>query len=465
MPTTVAVFLSVLSPQSSVLAPMPHALFIVFAFAFGACIGSFLNVVVWRLPRDESLVTPPSHCPKCNNLLKWYDNLPVLGWIKLRGRCRFCREKISARYPIVEAITGLMFVLYYVMYFMVHVGPCAGITIINGEGHAFGLPTSIVENWPLYLLDMLLLSGLLAASLIDAELFIIPLQIPWLITAAALFVHAMLDQPSLPGNLIVGPRPAALAAGAGLGTLLSFALWAMDKMPVSFAEGGPMLEVEREELEQQRKEREKHAAESGRGGRPGNKGGNAAVSDDEPEPREWSSWEVRKEMRKEMLFLLPALGLGIAAVFLVMKVPAIARWWDAAVSVRWVGALLGSVLGGLVGGFVVWLTRILGTIGFGREAMGMGDVHLMVGVGAVIGGGGATLAFFLAPFFGIVLAMYMLVTGKKRELPYGPYLSLATAFVMLFYCTIAEQFAPGIANLAWMLGRMLSGEGGAWILF
>src|SRR5690349_15603748 len=84
-----------------------------FLFALGACIGSFLNVVVWRLPRDESLVTPPSHCPQCNNQLKWYDNLPIIGWLKLRGKCRFCQQAISVRYPLVEALTGGLFVFYY----------------------------------------------------------------------------------------------------------------------------------------------------------------------------------------------------------------------------------------------------------------------------------------------------------------------------------------------------------------
>src|SRR6476646_10692583 len=69
-----------------------HATYIIFLFLLGSCIGSFLNVVVWRLPRGESLVTPPSHCPKCGKNLKWYDNLPIIGWIKLSGKCRFCRE-------------------------------------------------------------------------------------------------------------------------------------------------------------------------------------------------------------------------------------------------------------------------------------------------------------------------------------------------------------------------------------
>lgn len=80
------------------------------AFMIGACIGSFLNVVVYRLPAGISLVHPPSRCPKCRNTLKPYDNVPVLGWLWLRGRCRYCKTRISPRYPLIEAATGLLFV-------------------------------------------------------------------------------------------------------------------------------------------------------------------------------------------------------------------------------------------------------------------------------------------------------------------------------------------------------------------
>jgi len=84
---------------------------LVFGGLFGLVIGSFLNVVIYRLPRGQSLVTPPSRCPKCGYSLKWYDNIPVLGWVALGGRCRNCRNPISAQYPIVELITGALFVL------------------------------------------------------------------------------------------------------------------------------------------------------------------------------------------------------------------------------------------------------------------------------------------------------------------------------------------------------------------
>jgi leader peptidase (prepilin peptidase)/N-methyltransferase len=79
------------------------------AALFGLLIGSFLNVVAWRLPRGESLVKPRSKCPGCGMQLKPYDNVPVFSWLVLRGRCRGCGERISARYPVVEAVTALLY--------------------------------------------------------------------------------------------------------------------------------------------------------------------------------------------------------------------------------------------------------------------------------------------------------------------------------------------------------------------
>ncbi|MCC5833220.1 MAG: prepilin peptidase [Opitutales bacterium] len=78
-------------------------------FVFGACIGSFLNVVIYRLPRGESVVHPRSHC-RCGVPIAWYDNIPILSWFILRGRCRHCKEAFSFRYPLVELGTALVFV-------------------------------------------------------------------------------------------------------------------------------------------------------------------------------------------------------------------------------------------------------------------------------------------------------------------------------------------------------------------
>ena len=80
-----------------------------FSFWLGACIASFLNVVIWRAPRGESIVSPPSHCPKCNSPIKWYQNIPILSWLALRGKCANCKAPISPRYIFVEALGGCLF--------------------------------------------------------------------------------------------------------------------------------------------------------------------------------------------------------------------------------------------------------------------------------------------------------------------------------------------------------------------
>ncbi len=80
-----------------------------FAFIFGACWGSFFNVVIYRVPRGMSIIRPPSHCFACGAPIRWYDNLPVISWLILRGRARCCGAPFSPRYPIVELITGLLF--------------------------------------------------------------------------------------------------------------------------------------------------------------------------------------------------------------------------------------------------------------------------------------------------------------------------------------------------------------------
>src|SRR5580704_17347300 len=81
------------------------------ALLFGLLIGSFLNVCIYRWPRDLSVVRPRSHCPSCGKMIAWYDNVPVLSFLLLRGRCRHCQARIPLRYPVVELATGLAFAL------------------------------------------------------------------------------------------------------------------------------------------------------------------------------------------------------------------------------------------------------------------------------------------------------------------------------------------------------------------
>ncbi len=115
-------------------------------FALGAAIGSFLNVVIYRLPMGVSLVHPPSRCPKCLHRLRAHENVPVLGWIWLRGRCAHCKARIAVRYPLVEAGTGVLFVSVFLI---------------------FGLTWQTLGYW-------VLLAWLLALALIDLDTMTLP---------------------------------------------------------------------------------------------------------------------------------------------------------------------------------------------------------------------------------------------------------------------------------------------------
>jgi leader peptidase (prepilin peptidase)/N-methyltransferase len=86
----------------------PYLVFSLFALVTGMVVGSFLNVCICRMPKGESVVTPPSHCPQCDYRIRWYDNIPIVSYLLLRGRCRGCGMHISPQYPLVELLNGLL---------------------------------------------------------------------------------------------------------------------------------------------------------------------------------------------------------------------------------------------------------------------------------------------------------------------------------------------------------------------
>jgi leader peptidase (prepilin peptidase)/N-methyltransferase len=90
---------------------MSYEIFII--FILGLCIGSFLNVVIYRVPLGKSIITPPSSCPACGERIKPWHNIPIIGWIMLKGKCANCNAKISIRYPIIELLTGILAIIVY----------------------------------------------------------------------------------------------------------------------------------------------------------------------------------------------------------------------------------------------------------------------------------------------------------------------------------------------------------------
>src|SRR5436190_11629107 len=140
---------AIFDPQYWIAVPF-HFWSLVF-FLLGSIVGSFLNVCIYRLPLGQSVVSPPSHCPHCNSSIPWYLNVPLITWLYLRGKCKNCGTPISARYFLVELLTGIAFLSCWLVF-----------------GH---------QSTLLALICCVLLAGFIAATFIDFEHFIIPDEI------------------------------------------------------------------------------------------------------------------------------------------------------------------------------------------------------------------------------------------------------------------------------------------------
>jgi leader peptidase (prepilin peptidase)/N-methyltransferase len=160
-------------------------------FTLGLCLGSFLNVCICRIPREISVAWPPSHCPNCNNRIKWYDNIPVLSWFLLHAKCRNCKLPISVVYPVIELLTGCFFLTIWLIY---------GLTWFT----------------PIY---MLAVFGLLLATFIDLEHMILPDRVT--IGGMILFPVISALFPLLQGETswVSGLKDSLIGLAAGFGTL------------------------------------------------------------------------------------------------------------------------------------------------------------------------------------------------------------------------------------------------------
>lgn len=456
----------------------PDWVWLIFISAFGACVGSFLNVVIYRLPAGLSLVHPPSRCPYCESKLAAYDNVPILGWLWLRGKCRKCKAPISIQYPLVEAATAILFGGMFALFYMTDFRPPFAFA---------GLETT----WPLFLVWCIAVACLFAATVIDSRLFIIPLEIPWTMTAVALVVlpvGAWLTpeltsfgpgievQPFTPRTGHIG----ALAAwGGAIGLVIAIVLLRLGIVPDSF-EGEDMDGYELPEDEGKDKVpavpliNRVMAVLSplgfvagitlsgllgwGDGLLPGHlhvlifgalgylalrlpvliwqlarkKTGEPGPAQDEDDQDEIPPLKhPRKVALRELMFVgFPLVGM-LAGIYLANRsIP------DPLSNAGWYDVLAGVVLGYLVGGGIIWMIRIFGTLGFNKEAMGLGDIHLLAGIGAVLGAWESVfLCFFVAPFLGlglVVMSMDSAALLKKpsRHIPYGPYLAGAAVLAM-----------------------------------
>lgn len=161
-PSRVLTFDELLGPAVALPQPL-FALSLLWAFLIGAAIGSFLNVVIARVPRGESVVRPRSRCPKCKTPIAWYDNIPLLSWVVLRARCRHCATPIPARYPLVELLLALLTVAVVARH---------GFTISGAELLVLG-------------------AVLVALAFIDLDTWEVPLELTFLVAGVGLLVGVL----------------------------------------------------------------------------------------------------------------------------------------------------------------------------------------------------------------------------------------------------------------------------------
>jgi leader peptidase (prepilin peptidase)/N-methyltransferase len=294
---------------------------------------------------------------------------------------------------LVELFMALLFAGLYMAFYMA--GPSARAGWWGEVGGNWWWYNGVSRTFPAFIALLFMLAGLVAMTLIDARTFEIPIKIPLVLTLIALAAWPV--QALLPAK--AGARALwaiqttdwqwfAVACGGMLGILVSLVLLRRGVLRYSFAD--------------------------------------------------YEQYVARREMAVEMLYLGPC----IAGLVLGYVVGAKVGGGPPPVIVQAVG---GSLLGYLVGGGLVWAVRILGTLGFGREAMGLGDVHLLGWVDPIF-------IFLLAPFFGLMWAflsmgLSSLLRKKRRELPYGPHLAVATLVVILCRPVVSwvqVTYLPGV---------------------
>jgi leader peptidase (prepilin peptidase) / N-methyltransferase len=453
-----------------------------FLFVLGTCVGSFLNVVIWRLPYKiqgaqvtykgkTGLLTlswPPSHCPNCDAGIPWYLNLPVFGWLIIAGRCANCRKPIALRYPMVELATGALFLVTYMAY-------SAGLRPDGAPASVLNLDAvSLTHEWPALFLHLIFISILLAAAAIDADSYQIPLILPTVLAAVAILSAPFIDStliPTIDADRWNWAKP-VIGGAAGL-IIANILLW-LKVLPLSFANlpgDPPETKTPPKEVAGKTKEKSPDKTSPDDANRvppiplityklpivittilavfaaaiawamaPANWAALVTIlcgiliflvgvlSRDADAPdatdevlEEISAPGARTEMMKEALFLLFPFAGAILAYYLPFNLP----------HAPWLARLLGVMLGFLVGGGSIWVVRVLGSLAFGKEAMGLGDVHLMAAAGAVLGPILVLVAFpMFAPLLGVAWTVLRLATRRQSILPFGPWLAIASILAL-----------------------------------
>jgi leader peptidase (prepilin peptidase)/N-methyltransferase len=342
----------------AVWAAVPFHFWSVALFVFGAMVGSFLNVCIHRLPLGESVVSPPSHCPHCRYAIPWYLNIPLITWLYLRGKCRNCGAPISIRYFLVELLTGAVFLACWLRFGSV--------------------------SPALALVYCLFLAGLIAATFIDFEHFIIPdeITIGGMVAGfiCSFFILPLHQVGSVPASL----KQSLLGMGAGAG--LIYLVLRLGKLVFG-----------------------KHKVEL------------------PPETRivftETAVLLHDRAIPYEELFYRQSDSILLRA----RTVELVDRCYKNVV-VRLSPALLQIDDERVNPESVPHLEAVSSEIVLPREAMGFGDVKFMGGIGAFLGWKAVVFSLMVSSAIGSVVGLALIAVGRRQSrLPYGPYIAMAAA--------------------------------------
>ncbi len=345
-------------------AAVPFAFWAFVFFTFGCIVGSFLNVCIYRMPLDLSVVTPPSHCPHCKYAIPFYLNVPLLTWLSLRGKCKNCGAPISVRYFVVELLTGSMFLACWLMF-----GPqSAGLALVYA----------------------IFLAGLIVATFIDFEHFIIPDEIT--LGGAVVGFGISFFLPSLHGVKSIGASLLYSLIGIAVGAGMVYAVLRLGKLLFG-------------------RQRLKLPAET------------TIVF------TETALCLPHEEISYEEIFYRKTDTIVLQA----RTVELVDRSYQSVTlrlspSALWIGEEKFSPE------CVPHLEAVCSEISVPREAMGLGDVKFMAAIGAFIGWPGAAFSLMASSLIGSAVGLSLILLGKREwssRMPYGPYIALA-AVIWLF---------------------------------
>lgn len=361
-------------------------------FLFGAFIGSFLNVCIHRLPRNESVVLPPSRCYSCGTQVQWYDNLPVISYLILRGRCRWCDAPFSIRYLLLEVLVGIISALVMWWAFTSPVAPAPWLLALGvAEPIARAASATVI---------LALAYLLVVSSFIDLEHTIIPDELtkPFQVAAPML----------------------AIASGSvlGLGAVFDPTVWLVQRnilgdavfttatfvWQVLAVVGGVLL------LLGLSLPLARHI-----------------YSHYCPPDQRWSEHDHRGFRLGVCWFMGGTVVVTAALLVLVWWQPGEGGWWRLAAGH---GAL--ALFGSLTGWLSLYLVGLIGTVVFRRNAMGFGDVKFLAPIGAFLGPIGVLYAFFFAAIVGTIVGLPMRLLASRREIPFGPWLAVGALLALVW---------------------------------